>query len=128
MTADISRALEASTPRKGSTISWGRTPHPGSMKSVSSGQYTTAMKVYIPWWKRKTFWTLVGFVSLLLAIQIEVDTSGSISGIVHKIFNWVRTQPWVTAAIAGGLGYFIRDRAIALIPRHEILSNTEDKK
>lgn len=123
MTADISRAIDAQTPRKGSTISWSR-----SIKSSSNkGQFTMAMKVFVPWWKRKPFWMLIGFVMFLLAVQIEVDSGGLISGAVVGVFRWVRTQPWITAMIAGGFGYFIRDRAIALIPRHEILPDEEKK-
>jgi len=124
MTADISRAIEAArnTPKKGSTIGWSASPRP-----KSSGQYTMAMKVYVPWWKRKPFWMLCGFVMFLLAVQIEVDSGGLISGIIRRSFNWVRTQPWITAMLAGGFGYFIRDRAIALIPRHEIIPE-EGKK
>lgn len=113
---DISRAIESQTPKKSSTSFWKTTSTP----SPSRGQFTMAMKIFVPWWKRKPFWMLMGLVLFLLGVQIEVDSGGWISGIISKAFVWVRTQPWITAMIAGGFGYFIRDRAIALIPRHEI--------
>jgi len=115
---------ELITPKSGSTVSWG-VAGPNTMKP--GGQFTTAMKVYVPWWRRKTLWTLVGAVALLLILQIDVDTDGSMYGLVIDIFNWLRTQPWLTTAIGGGIGYFVRDRAIQLVSRHELMPGLEKK-
>jgi hypothetical protein len=86
------------------------------------------MKVYVPWWKRKTLWILVSTIVVLLLLQIDVDTGGSMYGFLIDIFNWLRTQPWLTMAIGGGIGYFVRDRAIQLVSRHELMPGLEKRK
>lgn len=112
------------TPKSGSTLSWG-VANPSSFKS--GGQFTTAMKVYVPWWKRRTFWLLVGLVAFFVLVQIDIDTGGSLYDMGVAMFNWLRTQPWLTLLVGGAIGYFVRDRAVQLVSRHDILPDVEKK-
>jgi len=116
---------EIKTPKSGNTLAW-NVAKSQSFKS-GTGKFTTAMKVYVPWWKRKTLWILGVTILIIILIQIDVDTGGSLYDIAVGIFNWVRTQPWLTLSIGGGIGYFVRDRAIQLVSRHEIMPGLEKK-
>lgn len=127
---DVPRSLsEMKTPRSGTsggTIGW-NVALPGLM-SPQAGKFTQAMKVWVPWYKRKPFYILVAAVAIALLVQIDIDTQpdeaagkvGALYGLVTTVFNWVRTQPWLTLAVGGVIGIFIQNRPVQLVSRHEI--------